>query len=68
MVTKPSPNAPQAIGEAASTSAEVARLRGMSRDERLALLMKGFDATCGTTQSRRRETPLAPEPKTRRKD
>lgn len=68
MVTKPSPTAPQAIGAAASASAEVARLRGMTRDERLALLMKGFDATCGTTQPRRRERLLAPEPKTRRKD
>ncbi|MBX9758306.1 MAG: hypothetical protein K2Y29_05980 [Beijerinckiaceae bacterium] len=68
MVTKPSPSAPEASAVAASTSAEVARLRGMTRDERLALLMKGLDATCGMSPVRRRETQVAPAPKGRRTD
>ena len=34
---------------------EVAALRAMSREDRLALLMKSLDSTCGPMPSRRRD-------------
>jgi hypothetical protein len=68
MARKPSPGmSDQAGSEFSSGAADVAALRSMSRDERLVLLMKGLDATCGPVPARRRES-ARQEPKPRRKD
>lgn len=70
MAKKPSPDKAGLDRPELSTSAdEVAALRGMTREERLLVLMKGLDATCGPAPARRREPAPspAPDPKTRRK-
>ena len=65
MARKPSPRmSDQAGSELSSAAADVAALRSMSREERLVLLMKGLDATCGPVPARRRETARqAPKPR-----
>lgn len=55
-------NAVQSGGRKSSGREEVAALRMMRRDERLALLMQSLDATCGRLAPRRRlvsECPVA---------
>lgn len=51
----------QSEGKEPSGREDVAALRMMSRDERLALLMQSLDATCGLLAPRRRSMPDTPE-------
>jgi len=64
MGEKPSPTA---AGEAAARKEDVALLRTMSRDERLALLMRSLDDTCGVRAPRRKPGAKAAPPEDARK-
>ena len=68
MADKPSPDDDKEAEKPASSADEVAALRRMTREERLMLLMKGLDATCGPAPSRRREQAPSPARKSRRKE
>jgi hypothetical protein len=69
MAKKPSPErGGVARRDVSSAADDVAALRGMSREERLLVLMRGLDATCGPAPARRREPAPAPDPKSRRKN
>lgn len=66
MVDKPSPDR-EAAGDAAARKEDVALLRTMSRDERLALLMRSLDETCGARAPRRKPGAQAGQPEDARK-
>ena len=65
MAKKPSPSGEDGA-EGPAGKDEVIALRNMSREDRLAFLMKDLDATCGGLPAKRRVLPPA-APKPRRK-
>lgn len=67
MAKKPSPPTKEDAAEAQPGKDEVSVLRAMSREDRLALLMKDFDATCGVLRARRKPPVQAAPVKPRRK-
>lgn len=66
MAKKPSPS-DEAAPDPRPDRNEVEALRAMSRDDRLALLMRDFDATSGVAPNRRRMVRELQPAKTRRK-
>ena len=62
MAKKPSPSGEDAAERPASKD-EVAALRNMSREDRLAFLMRDLDATCGALPAKRRAPAPPPKPR-----
>lgn len=68
MAKKPSPPLEGDAAEPRPDKDEVDALRAMSREDRLALLMRNFDATCGVLPVRRRAIAQATSARSRRKN
>ncbi len=68
MAKKPSPKREGEIPARTQDSEDVARLRAMSREDRLKLLINGLDEICGPLPARRKLPEAPGGDKPRRKD